>query len=51
MHVIGKHKIVLGDSHARRCASKLQDKLQDWYVKPGVGATILTETARRKQDV
>jgi hypothetical protein len=47
-----KHKIVLiGDSHARGCASKLQGKLDDnyevlGYVKPGAGASVLTKTAQ-----
>jgi hypothetical protein len=49
-----KHKILLiGDSHARGCASKLQEKLKEQYevigyVKPGAGATVLTKTAQQE---
>jgi hypothetical protein len=49
-----KHKIVLiGDSHARGCASKLREKPKEeyeviGYVVPGVGATVLTKTAQQE---
>jgi hypothetical protein len=49
-----KHKIVIiGDSHARGCASRLQKKLKDQYevigyVKPSAGAAVLTKTAQQE---
>lgn len=45
--------MLIGDSHARGCASKLQEKLKEQYevtgyVKPGAGATVLTEAAQQE---
>jgi hypothetical protein len=49
-----KHKILLiGDSHTRSCASKLQEQLKEQYevlgyVIPGAGAAVLTKTAQQE---
>ena len=51
--VSAKRKIVLiGDSHARGCASKLQEKLKEYkvtgYVIPGAEAAVLTRIAQQE---
>lgn len=56
-HQQNKHKIVLvGDSHARDCFTKLQDVLPDHcevisYVKPGAGITALTKVVEKKMSL
>jgi hypothetical protein len=52
--IITKHKIVLiGDSHAKGCASKLHEKLKEQYevigyVIPGANTEVLAKTAQQE---
>jgi hypothetical protein len=51
VHIVKNRKIlIIGDSHARRCAIKIKDHLSEifeacTYIKPGVYSDILIKTA------
>jgi hypothetical protein len=52
-NIIKRNIVIIGDSHARNCAAKLQHNLEtnfvvSGYVKPGAGMSVITHAVKKE---